>query len=327
MDESGGGYPNRSSQSETSTPPPVVEMAEERFNRRQQHHYEHHNSSKERRLTKMARHMSASSSSLIYHGPKQSKLVNQSSAIVAGYRRDSLGLGKTSYRRVEDRIESARKLVKKLQKMCPFYKVGTNGIDAGRVYCSICDRYLGAVSSTLKNHVNTQEHRQAYEDSQQQQQQPQTSAVVSQYPIVSSQTMTTTNQSMTGYSLNNNTGQQSELNQLNQLVPYSQPMLYQSSLTTGQVEQMKPKPAYPDSGELLLDQPGTWSSNSSTNGQYDELNSQYTTYSTINNQTNQNPISNLLPNGFPLGTTVDTLSNNNKIYQNGNNTGQLQTIY
>lgn len=42
--------------------------------------------------------------------------------------------------------------------------MGTNGDDAGRVYCNICNRYLGAVSSTLKNHVNTQEHRQAYED-------------------------------------------------------------------------------------------------------------------------------------------------------------------
>ncbi|KAJ6218211.1 hypothetical protein RDWZM_009368 [Blomia tropicalis] len=74
-------------------------------------------------------------------------------------------LHKTTFRCIEDRIESARKLVKKLNKLCPFYEVSTNGDDAGRVYCRICDRYLGAVSSTLKNHVNTQEHRQAYEDS------------------------------------------------------------------------------------------------------------------------------------------------------------------
>lgn len=75
-------------------------------------------------------------------------------------------LHKTTFRCIEDRIESARKLVKKLHKLCPFYEVSTNGDDAGRVYCRICDRYLGAVSSTLKNHINTQEHRQAYEDSQ-----------------------------------------------------------------------------------------------------------------------------------------------------------------
>ncbi|KAH9518250.1 hypothetical protein DERF_008841 [Dermatophagoides farinae] len=74
------------------------------------------------------------------------------------------------FRCIEDRIESAKKLVKKLHKLCPFYDVTTTGIDAGRVYCRICDRYLGAVSSTLKNHVNTQEHRQAFEDSHQQQQ-------------------------------------------------------------------------------------------------------------------------------------------------------------
>ncbi|OTF75185.1 hypothetical protein BLA29_007283, partial [Euroglyphus maynei] len=74
------------------------------------------------------------------------------------------------FRCIEDRIESAKKLVKKLHKLCPFYDVTTTGIDAGRVYCRICDRYLGAVSSTLKNHVNTQEHRQACEDSHQQQQ-------------------------------------------------------------------------------------------------------------------------------------------------------------
>lgn len=79
----------------------------------------------------------------------------------------SQALHKTTFRCIEDRIESARKLVKKLHKLCPFYEVSTNGDDAGRVYCRICDRFLGAVSSTLKNHVNTQEHRQAYEDSQQ----------------------------------------------------------------------------------------------------------------------------------------------------------------
>ncbi|CAG2107839.1 unnamed protein product [Medioppia subpectinata] len=66
---------------------------------------------------------------------------------------------------IEDRIESAKKLVKKLYKFCPFYSVSTDGEDAGRVYCKICERHLGAVSSTLKNHVNTQEHKQAVEDS------------------------------------------------------------------------------------------------------------------------------------------------------------------
>lgn len=90
---------------------------------------------------------------------------------------------KNSIRRVEDRIESARKLVKKLHKMCPFYEVCTNGDDAGRVYCKICDRYLGSVSSTLKNHVNTQEHRQAHEDSQQEQQ----PTTVPTYPLPGSQ--------------------------------------------------------------------------------------------------------------------------------------------
>lgn len=73
---------------------------------------------------------------------------------------------KNAQRCIEDRIESARKLVKKLQKVCPFYEVSLSGEDAGRVYCHICCRFLGAVSSTLKNHVNTQEHRQAYEDRQ-----------------------------------------------------------------------------------------------------------------------------------------------------------------
>jgi len=66
---------------------------------------------------------------------------------------------------LEDRIESAKKLVKKLHKFCPHYEVTINGEDAGRVYCRICERHLGAVSSTLKNHVNTQEHKQALEDS------------------------------------------------------------------------------------------------------------------------------------------------------------------
>jgi hypothetical protein len=66
---------------------------------------------------------------------------------------------------LEDRIESAKKLVKKLHKFCPHYEVSINGEDAGRVYCKVCERHLGAVSSTLKNHVNTQEHKQALEDS------------------------------------------------------------------------------------------------------------------------------------------------------------------
>ncbi|UXI16635.1 hypothetical protein NH340_JMT02578 [Sarcoptes scabiei] len=70
-------------------------------------------------------------------------------------------------RTIEDRIESAKKLVRKLRKICPFYEVKIEGEDAGRVYCRICDRYLGAVSSTLKNHINTQEHRQAFEDNPQ----------------------------------------------------------------------------------------------------------------------------------------------------------------
>ena len=72
---------------------------------------------------------------------------------------------KAQNRCIEDRIESAKKLVKKLNKFCPYYEVTLNGDDAGRVYCKICERHLGAVSSTLKNHVNTQEHKQAVEDS------------------------------------------------------------------------------------------------------------------------------------------------------------------
>ncbi|KAH9512020.1 hypothetical protein DERF_010436 [Dermatophagoides farinae] len=45
------------------------------------------------------------------------------------------------------RIESVKDLIKKL------HNVTTTDIDAGRVDCRICDRYLGAVSSTLKNHI------------------------------------------------------------------------------------------------------------------------------------------------------------------------------
>jgi exonuclease VII small subunit len=66
-------------------------------------------------------------------------------------------------RRFEERIESAKKLVKKLQKFCSHYEVSTKGEKAGRVYCKVCERHLGAVSSTLKNHINTQDHRQALE--------------------------------------------------------------------------------------------------------------------------------------------------------------------
>lgn len=72
---------------------------------------------------------------------------------------------KAQNRCIEDRIESAKKLVKKLGKFCPYYEVSVNGDDAGRVYCRVCERHLGAVSSTLKNHINTQEHKQAVEDS------------------------------------------------------------------------------------------------------------------------------------------------------------------
>ena len=72
---------------------------------------------------------------------------------------------KAQNRCIEDRIESAKKLVKKLNKFCPYYEVTVNGDDAGRVFCKICERHLGAVSSTLKNHINTQEHKQAVEDS------------------------------------------------------------------------------------------------------------------------------------------------------------------
>ena len=72
---------------------------------------------------------------------------------------------KQQNRCIEDRIESAKKLVKKLSKFCPYYEVTVNGEDAGRVFCKICERHLGAVSSTLKNHINTQEHKQAVEDS------------------------------------------------------------------------------------------------------------------------------------------------------------------
>ena len=36
----------------------------------------------------------------------------------------------------------------------------TDGEQAGKVWCKMCERYLGAVSSTLKNHINTQEHKE-----------------------------------------------------------------------------------------------------------------------------------------------------------------------
>lgn len=112
-----------------------------------------------------SQHKSSSSSSLASAGLPHSSSSLSSSLTAALHA--SHHLHKNTFRCIEDRIESARKLVKKLSKLCPFYEVSTNGDDAGRVYCRICDRYLGAVSSTLKNHVNTQEHRQAYEDSQQ----------------------------------------------------------------------------------------------------------------------------------------------------------------
>lgn len=75
-------------------------------------------------------------------------------------------LMKAQNRCIEDRIESAKKLVRKLNRFCPYYEVTVNGEDAGRVFCKICQRHLGAVSSTLKNHVNTQEHKQAVDESQ-----------------------------------------------------------------------------------------------------------------------------------------------------------------
>lgn len=65
---------------------------------------------------------------------------------------------------VDEKIESAKKLIKKLKRAFPFYEVITNGSDAGRIWCTTCQRHLGAVSSTLKNHVNTQEHKEASED-------------------------------------------------------------------------------------------------------------------------------------------------------------------
>ena len=65
---------------------------------------------------------------------------------------------------IDEKIESAKKLIKKLKRAFPFYEVITNGNDAGRIWCTTCQRHLGAVSSTLKNHVNTQEHKEASED-------------------------------------------------------------------------------------------------------------------------------------------------------------------
>jgi hypothetical protein len=65
----------------------------------------------------------------------------------------------------EERIESAKKLVKKLKKFCQHYEVNTKGEDVGRIYCKVCEKNLGAVSSTLKNHINTHEHKQALEKS------------------------------------------------------------------------------------------------------------------------------------------------------------------
>ena len=67
-------------------------------------------------------------------------------------------------RSLEHRIEAAKKLVKKLRRQFPFYEVSSVGPEVGRVYCKVCKRYLGAVSSTLKNHANTQEHQQAVEE-------------------------------------------------------------------------------------------------------------------------------------------------------------------
>ena len=134
------------------------------------HHYHHHHHvSKNSHHRHLQTSASSSSTSSSYAYQKHLKASTNSSLTALSPPHSLLhghnALHKTTFRCIEDRIESARKLVKKLNKLCPFYEVSTNGDDAGRVYCRICDRYLGAVSSTLKNHVNTQEHRQAYEDS------------------------------------------------------------------------------------------------------------------------------------------------------------------
>ena len=130
-------------------------------------HHQNNNSSSSRHHIQQS--TSASSSSSLFSSSHQKHHHHKSSSSLSSNMSSPLNSqhSKTTFRCIEDRIESARKLVKKLHKLCPFYEVSTNGDDAGRVYCRICDRYLGAVSSTLKNHINTQEHRQAYEDNHQ----------------------------------------------------------------------------------------------------------------------------------------------------------------
>lgn len=121
--------------------------------KKEQHSY-HHSELKHHQYQERYHHKQSSYSS--FHHRKQKKHLLSTLNREHGQ--------KIIFRCIEDRIESAKKLVKKLHKLCPFYEVSTIGEDAGRVYCKICDRYLGAVSSTLKNHINTQEHRQACED-------------------------------------------------------------------------------------------------------------------------------------------------------------------